>query len=360
MSDRIIDEHYVENTWTCTSCQIANRGRDMVCASCSSPKDKSESDAPADASAPAVTDPELLKKAKAGPNRLCPFCDSQNRALDGKCPECGADRGEQKPAPDFDRKIAIKNNTAKIPASPRIRGRESRRAFFIGIAISIAVSVLFVGAFWLFSSHLTHATVTSATWSITRNLRTRATLHDSGWGSPSGAFNTSCQTRYYGDRNCNPYDCNAHQESYSCRPHDCRCSTYTTTSGQKNGFSRVTTHQRCDTCYDSCSRSVHDTCYRQCPVYRDWCEYDYYEWPITATLTTAGSGQNVYDPPLEAGELQRIDQIEDFKAVFSHKDRTWSLSPMRAEYARYAIGSEWSVEVNRAGGFKVLGPRETQ
>jgi len=360
IDDRIIGEHYVENTWACTSCRHVNRGRDMLCAECGSPKDKSEDDAIAPEGAAPVVDPELLKKAVAGPNRLCRFCDSQNRALDGKCPQCGAPREEpvrekpSTPTPSFDRAVAsyAVTRTAASPAEASNGG-----SIFIGVAALLLTSCLVYWGVWLFKPHRTHATVTSASWSVTKNLLTRTTLHGSDWGSPYGAFNVSCQTRYYGTTSCNAYDCNFRQESYECRPHRCNCSTYDTTTPMRNGFSKVTTHERCNTCYDMCSRQTHDTCWHQCPVYRDWCGYDYYTWPVTDTQTTSGTGQDIHDPVLQAGEFQKIDQREIFKVRFEHKHFIWDLSPTRADYGRYTIGSDWSVEVTHAGGFKILGPK---
>lgn len=343
MSDRIIGERYVEVSWICTSCSHTNRGRDMRCVECSSPKDKSENDNAPITSAPAVTDPALLAEAKAGPNRLCPYCKAQIRALDGKCGECGAAKtaaAARKPTPQ-----------AVVPA--RFPLSELHIAGFV-IAIALTVCAAY-WVNWFFSMHRTHATVIGASWTVTRSVRTRTTVHGSGWGSPFGAFNTSCSTRYYGDRDCDPYSCRYRQEEYTCRPYECRCRTYETTSSGKNGYAKVTTHQRCDTCYETCTRQVHDTCWRRCPVYRDWCEYDSYEWPVTATLTTSGTGQDVHDPALVAsGPLERLEQTEVFNVKFAHKDRSWSLSPSRADYARYRLGSEWAVEVNRAGSFNVI------
>jgi hypothetical protein len=79
--------------WRCTSCGNENLGRFTSCQTCGDPKgadEKYEMPKGGSAAAPTVTDPSLLRKATAGPNWRCAFCGSDQRALDGRCGNCGA------------------------------------------------------------------------------------------------------------------------------------------------------------------------------------------------------------------------------------------------------------------------------
>ncbi|MCC6338237.1 MAG: molybdate ABC transporter substrate-binding protein [Myxococcales bacterium] len=91
-----MSERQIEMLWRCTSCGHKNLGRYGECQNCSNPKDGSEEwEMPGDTSAaPSVTDPELLKLAKAGADWRCAFCGSDQRALDGTCRSCGAKQGD--------------------------------------------------------------------------------------------------------------------------------------------------------------------------------------------------------------------------------------------------------------------------
>jgi hypothetical protein len=82
--------------WRCSSCQHRNRGRHRVCQRCKNPKDGSEQyEMPENtAAAPTVTDEALLRMATAGPNWRCAYCQSDQRALDGSCKNCGASARE--------------------------------------------------------------------------------------------------------------------------------------------------------------------------------------------------------------------------------------------------------------------------
>ena len=64
----------VEDTWICPSCSASNRGRDLACRQCGARKDARVEDHASGPAAPEVTDPELLRKATAGPNWTCSYC----------------------------------------------------------------------------------------------------------------------------------------------------------------------------------------------------------------------------------------------------------------------------------------------
>lgn len=88
-------ERQIEMTWRCATCAHKNLGRHMTCAGCGRPKDDAvEYEMPDVEAAPTVTDPALLRMAKAAPNWSCAYCGSDQRALDGACARCGAGRAE--------------------------------------------------------------------------------------------------------------------------------------------------------------------------------------------------------------------------------------------------------------------------
>lgn len=202
------------------------------------------------------------------------------------------------------------------------------------------------------------AKVSALRWDYRADLRQRVTLHGSGWGSPGGAFNVSCKRKWYGTENCNPHNCNPHSVSYECNctSYECNCSTHCSDNG--NGFS--TCSETCSTCQQcsTCSRIEYDTCYDQCDVYKDWCEYDYYDWPIIKTLTTSGSSHNEHWPDLAAdGPLQRLDKTERYSVDFVKEAEVWIYKPRQlAEFQRYVVGKPWRIKVNRVRSVTPLEP----
>lgn len=216
--------------------------------------------------------------------------------------------------------------------------------------------------------HEEHVIVAARTWARTASVQQRQTLHRASWDDeePGSAFNISCETRQHGTHSCEPYDCNPHSESYSCDCHSVSdgesCSTHCT-SGE-NGFSECEeycsprSHTECDTC----SRTVYDTCWHQCPTYDQWCAYDYYEWPTIASRRTQGQGEDtVVWPDLQADpnapSPQRLVREEQYAVRFTHDDQAWSYAPTsESDYQRFHMGAHWTVSVTRVGnvGFTPL------
>jgi hypothetical protein len=85
-------DRIIEMTWRCSGCKRQNLGRNKQCQGCGNPKDASEEfEMPSNtASAPTVTDPELLRLAAAGPDWRCRFCGSDQRRGNDACGNCGA------------------------------------------------------------------------------------------------------------------------------------------------------------------------------------------------------------------------------------------------------------------------------
>lgn len=384
----------VENAWSCTSCSAENRGRDMKCGKCGAPKAKDAPERLAGPNGTVVTDPELLRLAKQGANWVCEFCGSQVRDEHGKCRNCAARREEavtrvmrskppQRPreeaAREFkqvldeisnevrDPKVVRPSPAAQaymeamglpraIPGGPSDSKRKPepwRWRWWHTTAIVIAALIPLVGLpLWLFMPRELDAKVENTGWTYTASLRQRTLMHGSEWAPIRGdAFNKQCENRYYGDENCHPHDCRPHQVSYSCNCTSYECNCRTSCTSNRNGFSTCSescsTCSRCSTCY----RTEYDTCYDRCPVYRDWCSFDWYDWPIIATKTTRGTTQTVYWPELEArpGD-QKLDRVESYAVTFRKGEKSWSYAPSSlGEYRYFNPGATWRVKVNRAG-----------
>lgn len=365
----------VENKWKCDSCGTENLGRFMECQNCRNPKEKQEADVVPDAnSASAVTDPELLRLATQGANWVCEYCGGQVRNEYGKCvkncgaakPGSGAEEPKLPPDPSFTPERASNPRPEPSKPSPRpappgppdwsLRADRRRPIAKPATLLWVFGGVLGTGAFvwlmvFLFASHETTAQVSGISWQYQQDLHQRTLMHSEGWGSPGGSFNVSCRSKFYGTEKCRPHTCNAHSVSYDCNctSYDCRC--HKSCSDNKNGFS--TCSEECDTCQrcSTCNRTEYDTCYDQCDVYKDWCAYDYYEWPIIATKRTTGVSHDEHWADLKAdGPFQRLDQTETYEVQFAEKEDRWKYRPRSlAEFRYFNAGVSWRVLVNRVG-----------
>lgn len=445
----------VENTWKCSSCRSTNKGRYMECQSCGNPKEKHEKyDTSGNYTAPAVTDPDLIRKAKAGKNWECGYCGNSVRNLHGECKTCGgpktraAEKGvplkttdksgkeftyghvipsealeeglsvgqvkvpkdvldnvldsvpipEPEPVPERvflphtgglrdapksylkpkKPKKSKKASKAKKPSPPRGNGGDG--GFFnrfrkvnwqpiIVVTLAIAAFTSVIGLLvWVFMPQKEHVVVDDVHWVYTAHLQQRQLNHGTDWDGnmPVGAFNVDCVTRQHGTENCNPHDCNCHQVTDYCS-RQCNCRTIaptcrTTCTDNGNGFSTCSEScsgggTTCDTCREPCgSHEECSTCYDQCPVYDEWCEFDYYTWPTIDTERTQGHDHNMYEPDLEVQENppapQRIVREHTYQVTFENDEgEEWEYEPEGVgDFNRFDTGDNWLIEVNHVGG----------
>jgi len=356
----------VENKWKCYSCSSPNRGRDMKCSVCGSPKEKVETYELGDVSAP-VKDTQKLTQANAGPNWSCDFCFNDNRADLSTCGVCGAPRASASefsstphrastivPPPRESRRPSRTTfpdtPRAKLAGSDRLllSKKEGWRRYAGPVALSAIVVFVFSSLLFFFSKREITVRVKSTSWTYVRVLEQRNVRSGSGWGHPSDSFNVSCSRRQRGTEDCNPRDCRPHSVSYDCRPHDCACHVHCV--DLNNGYSRC--EESCSTCYDTCTRTEYDTCYDQCPVYDDWCTYNYHTWDKIDEETTSGSTDPYWGSRLSADHAipQRIMSTESYGVVFSDDGDEWSYSPENLrEFSSFSKDDMWRVDVNYAG-----------
>lgn len=357
MTDRII-----ELEWKCSNCGSVNKGRYTQCQSCGSPKEANEQDImPVDTTKVAsVTDKEMLREANAGPNWICKYCGSSRRNLDGSCGNCDVNKDIDKVCPDD-----INKKTHQIAEKPDDKPKDEfdnpknykhrvinfiKKYYKFEIAIFVALSLV-VFLIWLLVPREIAVQVKRISWSHTVELEQRFLRHGNGWknNAPSNSFNFSCETRKRGTRNCNPYKCNEHSESYKCNPHSCNCKEVCVKN--QNGYASCS--DRCETCYDTCSRTVSDTCYEQCDVYEEWCSYDYHEWKVVKTKNASGEQHDEVWPSFEENnrEDMREKRSSEYLVIFvDDKLKEFEYNPDDlSDFKQFETGAPWIIKVNRHG-----------
>jgi hypothetical protein len=379
----------VENKWQCEECGLWNKGRHIQCQSCGAAKQKSERDV-VNAGAKTVTDKGLLADAQQAPNFVCGFCLSQNRDDDGNCVQCGASRESSEerahsdvadhsrpptpsdgqgvfvesvlgrsvnqewdvPLPEgytpLPRRTHIPSRSATIaPTARRYRRLLSTLCIVFGAVVIVWLLI------FLFSTHEGEATVSSLTWEYTSTLYQKGVHEDSDWRDEmsAGHYDESCTVKFFDYVDCNPTKCNPHEVPYRCNPRNCNCVEQPVDLG--NGFSRM--EQFCDTCYDTCTRTEYSTCYEQCPVNKDWCDYKYDTWPQVDQRQLGGDTHKVRWPSLFAqGSNQRLDKIEFYSVALQPSDGGSKVNVgvnTLQEFRSFNIGDVWIVKTNRAGMF---------
>lgn len=384
MSEHVRRTWVVANKWTCTSCGQVNDPKDTLdnthCSKCGSVQEADEAAAAVLDPTNVVTDPEHLKRAAEGPEWTCDYCGGRVRNVHGNCAVgCGAARNAEPtqktsgrppeppraprtraptPPPQFGgtryRKPAETFAADFYPDEPVPSFK--RPSWVAPVVLGGGALALIVFLAWLFWPHETTAKVVGGKWMHTTRYQERVTLSGSGWDGdmPFGAFNTRCETRLKGHRDCNPYQCNPYQESYNCNSYSCNCRTSCTPAAQGK---YSTCQERCSTCYRTCTRTAYRTCYKRCPVYDDWCDYNYHQWQPRGERTASGNlGEPLQWPsftPID--ETHRETRHPSYIVHFVDTDGDkHSDDPDGSSFVRYAVGQQCLCKKSIAGTFSVV------
>jgi hypothetical protein len=110
-----------EGRWDCPGCgHKGNRGGSLTCGGCGTSRPYGVRFY-LPSNEPAVTDPEELRQANAGPDWICRLCASSNRALHAECSRCGAHRSRdslvQPVYDDWDRRPREEPRAAAPPVA---------------------------------------------------------------------------------------------------------------------------------------------------------------------------------------------------------------------------------------------------
>ncbi|MBN2555443.1 MAG: zinc ribbon domain-containing protein [Anaerolineales bacterium] len=336
---------YVKLEWTCPNCETRNPGPNAFCNGCGAPQPEDVVfEQPPEEKL--ITDAAELERAKAGPDKHCPFCQARNpgnvafcgacggdlsgaaarehgRVLGAHrdqvaapilCPSCGTENpGTAKTCQSCGASLTLPKPEAKPAAPPRKIGGLAVILIAVACVASILGIILLTGG-----SDTIEGEVVGVYWerSIAIEMvaltQSRAFLED----IPSGAEIGTCDLEYHHTQD-QPAD-NSREV----------CGTpYTIDEG--SGYGEV----------------VQDCSYE---VYQEYCEYEYYDWQIADTVVLTGTDLFPMWPSLRLTDEQREGTLtERYEVTFSTSEGTLEYAPeTEAVFRRFEPGSMWELELN--------------
>src|ERR1700741_1771858 len=175
-----------EGCWDCPTCAaLGQRGRDVSCTQCGSPRPKGVRFYLPD-DAPEVTDAEELRRARAGADWVCLHCAGSARASGGACPGCGAPRGSSptQQTREYGMDEVPRAGGAPPPRQPVAAPRRKRS--FVGRVVLGLVAVAVGFCAWSNRTRQVEAEVAAKEWERTVQVEEYRTVTESGWSLPGG------------------------------------------------------------------------------------------------------------------------------------------------------------------------------
>lgn len=329
---------YIELVWTCDSCGTRNPGAIKSCTSCGAPQPINVQFERVDPETfNFIKDEALIRMAKSGPDKHCPYCGTRNLADAKTCVNCGGDLTVGATS----RPTGILNAEAPTPVPEPVvpgnstttpTGRNPISKGVIVIAVIVLLALCIFGAMYFMRMNQTDqldATVSRTFWQRQVALEAYQVVQASDWQAniPFNVQAYDCQLRYRYNSD------NPTQNSEEV------CGTpYTIDTGTGVG-------------------EVVQDCYYK--VYENYCSYDTMQWVVVNTLAESGYGTNAFWPTTNLGTDQRLGNAsERYTITFLANSDSYEYTT--TDYNLYQLaqpGSDWEIEVNGFGNVTSANPK---
>jgi len=341
---------YVELEWTCPRCETRNPGTHEFCNGCGGPMPEDvEFEQPLEEKF--LTDADKIARAKAGPDRHCPYCNARNRADAKFCGGCGGDLSDaavrkagkvlgahrggsagtircpscNSENPASARKCSscgasLADTRAKKDEKTKTEGKPISSGVIIGVVLFFLAACIGLIVLFTRTESLT-GQVQSLSW--TRSIPILAlgeVEHEAFYSDiPSDAEVGDCLLKLY----------DTYEEPVAGAVESCG-EPYTVDTG--SGVGEV----------------VQDCVYE---VYEEYCSYTVLDWVEVDTITATGSDSNPYWPTVSLlVDQQEGEGTETYEVVFIADDERYTYSTQsESEFECYEIGSTWTLNVNTLG-----------
>jgi predicted nucleic acid-binding Zn ribbon protein len=327
---------YVRLEWTCKRCGGKNPGPEKLCVHCGASLDEQDQfELPE--TQEFITDAEELKKAAAGPDIHCPYCETRNPAGSTVCKQCGGslDKGVVRARGQIVGAPPVTRPPAKPRAAPRpaVASKVKGLPWYLFAGLAVLLLVCCVGAYVLARpSKEINGVVRDVSWERRISVEALQPVSREDWRDeiPSDARLGNCRKKHHHTQSEEP---SAGMEAEKI------CGTpYTIDQG--SGYGKV----------------VQDCEYK---VYADWCEYTREEWQEIDASIASGYDSNPYWPQVNLASGQREgERSERYNVNFDTEGKSYDYHPRNAdEFSSFDIGSKWVLSINALGGVTAVEPR---
>lgn len=311
---------FVNLIWTCAFCETQNPGPIKSCTSCGAPQ-------PADVHFVEVDqerfnfikDEALIRMAKAGPDKHCPYCGTRNLSTDERCKQCGSDITINAQARRAGQVVGAPEVQTPEKPEPKKLSKGLLILLILGFVVFCIISIVILAN--LFRTETVTGSVSQVAWQRTYSIEAYQQVQGSAWYDeiPAGAELGSCSTRY----------------------------RYTSSEPVANATEVCGEPYTIDT-GTGVGEVVQDCTYE---VYDDYCSYSGYAWTVVDTISSSGYDLSPYWPQANLTSSSRIgEQTESYVIYFDVDGDTYKYVTDDAYLFQSAYpGSTWQLEVTGSG-----------
>lgn len=319
---------YVNLIWKCQFCNTENPGAIKSCTSCGAPQPPEVKFEEVDTEKfDFIKDEALIRMAKSGPDKHCPYCGTRNLADSTRCVQCGSDITVGASQRESGQKIDESNLLpTTVPSPPKKLSKGCMVALILGVTILCIISILFL--IRMNKTETITAEVDSVSWTRQIEILTYSQVQKKGWDDeiPANSQIGYCSQEYRYTSN-----------SFVANATEVCGEPYTVDTG--TGIGEV----RQDCTYE---------------VYDDYCEYAYFDWVISDVIEMTGYDLEPMWPSKGLTSTEKYgNQQELYKIVFNVSGDQLTFSTTDINLFQQAIpGSNWELEINGFGDIIDINP----
>jgi hypothetical protein len=346
---------FYEGRWDCNRCShTGNLGSKNHCGGCGGERSLSTAIYLLE-NAPAITDPEEIKKAKALPDWNCDACGGDNDDPDKFCTNCGAERGARvrvveeykgqhvpkvpNPHPTYH----TTSKSAPLREPQRARKSSTLRNIALPVGVIIFISILYA----LFATREVSLTVTGMTWERTVYVEESREVTEEDWAVPAGGSIIKSWRDVH------------HQEDVLDHykpvrvPYQTQTGTREYVCGKINLGNGYFTDKTCrDPIYETRYKTEQEPVYRKKPVYGTMYQYRINRWfDVKNPPRSSGTDKFPYWPRFTiSGNQRERTRSENYIIHFRDGDgNIHTKSYYFNTWSGYNIGKEVRARINRFG-----------
>lgn len=355
-----------EGAWDCPHCgRKRNRGPEKFCGGCGAPRGEDvQFYLPDDARE--VTEADELRRAQAGPDWICEFCEADNPSDHAFCSSCGASRDGSTARPVVEHRKDAAPPAAQPPAAQPITAPPPppppgnprlKRGCQIGCLALIGLFFLL----WLIGRPRERTlAVTGHRWERTVAVEELKTVTEEGWEGelPAGARSLSSRREVH-HTNRVRIGTETRTRTVSERV---QTGTERVKVGERdlgNGYFEDIYEDR--PVYEERDReeTYEEPVYREDPVYRMKHSYEIDKWVNVREARAGATGLSPVWPETRLGPQQREGQrAETYEVLFEDKDGAGRVYRARdeVEWRSFEPGAAYRVKVQGEKIVEILGP----
>jgi hypothetical protein len=100
-------------------------------------------------------------------------------------------------------------------------------------------------------------------------------------------------------------------------------------------------------------RDNNGACLMECPDYDEWCDYNYWDWPVIDTMYVEGLGEEQEMYPTFGSQLDdnhRESRRPLYSVTFAQQGKDWVYQTKSGQrYREFVVGDIWMIEIPRFG-----------